>query len=197
MKWIGLTGNIASGKTTVANVLREQAIPIIDADQISHQALRIEQDRILNYFGNGILGEDGQIDRRKLGEKVFSSQKSREVLEGILHPLIQKKVAEKRALLESAGYHWAVYDVPLLFENKLEDQFDAILLVIAPDKLRLERLVDRKGLTEEEAKQRMATQMDPEQKKTKAHFVIENDGDVDQLRERVLAWKATIDSKYS
>ena len=115
MKWIGLTGGIASGKTTVANLLKEQAVPIIDADQIAHQALKVHHDKIVSYFGSDILDERNRIDRSKLGKKVFSNEKQRKLLEGIVHPFVQAKVDEKKRLLASVGTKWAVYDVPLLY----------------------------------------------------------------------------------
>ncbi|MCJ8276524.1 MAG: dephospho-CoA kinase [Bdellovibrionales bacterium] len=197
MNWIGLTGGIASGKTTVSNMLREQAVPIIDADQMAHLALKVHHDKIVSYFGSGILDEKGVIDRRKLGEKVFSNEKQRKLLEGIVHPFVQGKVAEKRRLLESAGHKWAVYDVPLLFESQLEKDFDLILFIYAPREVCIERMIERNGLTKEEAEKRMDAQLDVEVKKTKAHDVIENIGDIDDLRDKVKAWKQATDEKYS
>ena len=197
MKWIGLTGGIASGKTTVANLLKEQAVPIIDADQIAHQALKVHHDKIVSYFGSDILDERNRIDRSKLGKKVFSNEKQRKLLEGIVHPFVQAKVDEKKRLLASVGTKWAVYDVPLLYENKMEKQFDHILFVYAPKDVCLERLMERNGLTKAQAEQRIAAMMDIEIKKQKSHDVIENTGDFDELKGKVLAWKKSIDEKYS
>lgn len=198
MKWIGLTGGIASGKTTVSNMLRELAVPIIDADQMAHLSLKVNHDKIVSYFGSDILDDKGIIDRRKLGEKVFSNEKQRKILEGITHPYIQNKVAEKKRLLAATGKKWAVYDVPLLFENKLESQFDRIVVVYAPQEICLERLIERNGLSPEDAQKRIDSQVSIEEKKKKEGVdILSNEGDVDALRDQVVAWKKSIDEEYS
>ena len=196
MKWIGITGSIACGKTSVANILKGQAVPIVDADKIAHQALKAEQQKIVQYFGSDILGEDGRIHRGKLGQRVFANPKLRQTLESIVHPFVKSKVAEKKRLLESAGHNWAVYDVPLLFENKMMDEFDKILVVYASEQLRFERLMERNNLNEEDAKKRMEAQISLEKKKDMADDVIENEGDLEELKKKVLIWKEAVDEEY-
>ncbi len=185
MKWIGLTGGIASGKTTVGNMFREHGVPVIDADRLAHLALTKNKDKITKYFGNDVLDGNGEVDRRKLGEKVFGNSKQLKWLEGLIHPFVQAKVAEKKRLFEVAGETIAIYDVPLLFENQLQKDFDEVLLVYAPEELSKQRLMARNGLSENQAKARLQTQMPIEQKKTLADVVIVNDGDRDQLRQQV------------
>lgn len=192
MLWVGLTGGIACGKSTVANILRELSIPIVDADQMAHQALRFHQNKIVADFGSEILDSNGQIDRHLLGEKVFNNEKSKKALEGILHPVIQKKVSEKKRLFGVGGHSIAVYDVPLLFENNMADQFDHTIVVYAPETLSVKRMVENRGLKEEEAKQRLSNQMSIDDKVAKADTVIENEGDLDELRAKVIKWKNTI-----
>ncbi|MEM7647338.1 MAG: dephospho-CoA kinase [Pseudomonadota bacterium] len=192
MLWVGLTGGIASGKTTVANFLREMAIPVVDADQLAHMVLKRNKDKVVNYFGPDILGEDGEINRRKLGEKVFSNPKLKQSLEDMIHPLVQEKVAEKKRLFEIGGHALAIYDVPLLYEKELDKQFDHVLLVYVPESVSKKRLMERNSLSEEEADARISNQIDIESKKNRADTVLNNEGDVDCLRAQVEKWKKTI-----
>ena len=185
MLWIGLTGALASGKTTVADVFREMGIPVVDADALAHQALESCKDRILEDLGPEILDRQGKVDRSLLGARVFSEQKLMKSLERIVHPYVQQKALEKRHFLESKGYKMAVYDVPLLFENQLEGHFDWILVVYIPETLSLQRLMVRDGLERKEALRRIQSQMDIEQKKARADVVMDNQGDKEKLKEKV------------
>lgn len=188
MLWLGLTGGIASGKTTVANIFRELAVPVVDADRLAHQALVRNKAKIVTYFGRDILNQDGEIDRRKLGEKVFGNEKQLKSLEGIVHPYVQEKMLEKKRLFESADQKMAIYDVPLLFENGLQEQFDEVLLVYVPETLSLQRLMQRNSLTEKQAQDRLASQMSIEKKKEMADVVFDNSGDRDALRAQVVEY---------
>jgi dephospho-CoA kinase len=190
MKWIGLTGGIASGKTTVANLLKSHGIPVIDADQLAHQALRFHKDKIITYFGPDVIDDKGELDRRKLAEKVFANKKLKKTLESIIHPFVQEKMQKTKQLLEASGHKLAVYDVPLLFENNLLDQFDEVIVVYVPESLSLSRLMARNNLTEEEAAKRISNQLNIEDKKAKAHIVFDNQGDQDALVEQVNQWLA-------
>lgn len=192
MLWVGLTGGIASGKTTVSNILREMAIPIIDADRLAHQALRVHQDKIVTYFGRDILGPDGEIDRPALGSKVFASNRLKKRLEDVIHPYVQEKVIEKKRLFEVAGHPVVVYDVPLLFENNLQDSFDHVIVVYVPEEVSVQRLMERNKITEGEAKQRISNQINIERKKELADTVFDNQGDRDSLKEQVIKWKEDI-----
>ena len=186
MKWIGLTGGIASGKTTAANLFRELRVPVIDADRLAHQALVRNHDKIVTYFGDGVLGDDGKIDRKALGLKVFNDEKRLKYLESLVHPYVQEQVAKKKGLFESAGEIMAVYDVPLLYENGLQDQFDQVIVVYVPEELSKERLMNRNGLTEQEALSRIGNQISIEKKKELADVVFDNQGDNDALKEQVV-----------
>jgi dephospho-CoA kinase len=185
MIWLGLTGGVASGKTTVANFFREKGVPIIDADRLAHTALARNKDKIVNYFGRDILGPTGDIDRKALGLKVFNSTDKLKFLESLIHPFVQKKTEEKKSLFKAAGHKMAIYDVPLLFENELQDKFDKVIVVYVPESLSLKRLMKRNSLSQEEAKSRLASQMDIEKKKKKADIVIDNKGDLDELKTQV------------
>jgi dephospho-CoA kinase len=185
MRWVGLTGGIASGKTTVANMFRELGVPVIDADHLAHQALLRNQSKIVNYFGQDVLNERGEINRHQLGLKVFDNQKQLKWLEELIHPYVQEKVAEKKRLLARADEDLAIYDVPLLFENSLQDQFDEVILVYVPESVSKERLMARNGMTLEQAEARLRAQMSIEKKKELADVVFANTGDRDDLRELV------------
>ena len=185
MKWIGLTGGIASGKTTVANMFRELAVPVVDADRLAHLALTKNKDKIVTYFGRDILDDSGEINRRELAEKVFENPKQLKSLEALIHPFVQERVAEKKRLFELAGHEVAIYDVPLLFENDLQKSFDEVILVYVPEELSKKRLMERNNLSEKEAELRLQSQINIEKKKELATVVFNNEGDEDDLKKLV------------
>lgn len=193
MLWVGLTGGIASGKSTVSNILREMGIPVIDADAIAHQALRHNRDKIVASFGPDIVGSDGEIDRRLLGAKVFADANSKRILESLVHPYVRTIVEERKKQLEASGEPLAVYDVPLLFESGLQSDFDHILLVYVPEAVSIRRLMARNGWTEAEARLRIKNQMDIEKKKAEADSILDNQGDIEYLRQQVERWKKLIE----
>lgn len=198
MKWIGLTGGIASGKSTVSEILKTLGVPVVDADKLAHQALKVNQDLIVQYFGSDILGDDGRIDRKLLGARIFTNPKNKEKLEAIVHPYVQKKAAEKRSLLENGSdAAWAVYDIPLLFEKNREEDYDRIVVVYCKLEQQKQRLMARSELTEQEASDRLASQMSLDKKKMKADDVIDNTGSLEDLNRAVQAWKKLIDAKYN
>ena len=177
MLWIGLTGGIATGKSTSTKVLREWGYPVVDADAIAREVVSPGSkglEQVVAEFGSDILTEKGELNRPRLGKVVFSDPEKRRKLEQILHPLIQTKVKEQRGLLESQGHAYAFYDVPLLFENHLQDQFDQVVLIYTPRRLQLDRLMQRDGLDQAEAEKRLAAQMDIEIKKDLADHIIDN-----------------------
>lgn len=192
MKWIGLTGGIASGKTTVANMFRELAVPVVDADRLAHLALAKNKDKIITYFGRDIIDEDGEINRRELGEKVFENPKLLKSLEALIHPYVQGKVEEKKRLFELAGHEVAIYDVPLLFENDLQKSFDEVILVYVPEEVSKKRLMERNNLSEKEAEARLQSQMNIEKKKELATVVFNNESDEDDLKKLVTEYFKTI-----
>ncbi len=189
MIWIGLTGGIASGKSAVSNYLKTLGYPVADADEYAHQALSRGTESykaVLQHFGPEILGVDGvQIDRRALGKKVFQNETELRFLEQCIHPYVQKKVQENRKQWEKEGFAFAFYDVPLLFEKKLESQFDFILLVAADESVRRMRMRQRNSWSDEEISDRLKSQLDMELKKRQSHFVIENNGTFSELEDKV------------
>ncbi len=174
--WIGLTGGIATGKSTVARLLKGLGHPVIDADIIAHTALvqgSPVHDKIVHVFGSEILNGT-TIDRTKLGRIVFRDKKKLNQLEEIVHPYVQEQVRHQRQRLSGKKYVWAFYDVPLLFEKNLEDQFDAIIVVAASKEMQIERLQRRSHLGDQEIQDRLKSQIPIEEKVKKTKFVLWN-----------------------
>ena len=177
-----ITGSIASGKSMVVNLLKERGFSVIDADVIAHEQLEICKGEIVCEFGEQILGETGKIDRKKLGAIVFCEPKKLKNLELILHPKIKAEILSKALQLESLGQVYFV-DIPLFFEKKERyDEFKNVAVIYAPKELLLSRLMSRNGLSLNEAKARVGLQMDIEQKKKMAKFVIDNSSDMEHLK---------------
>ena len=188
MLLIGLTGNIASGKSTVARLLAARGATIIDADVLARQAVEVgtpAYDKILRRWGRDVLAPDGMLDRAALRERVFADQDELEELNQIVHPEVTRMRDEMVAEARDRGDRIVVCDIPLLFENDLAGSFDRILLVDAPRPMRLERLVRERGLHEAEAMKMIAAQMPAELKRARADYVVDNTGAVDDLEARV------------
>jgi dephospho-CoA kinase len=197
MLQVGLTGNIASGKSTVARLLADRGATIIDADELARQAVEpgtLAFDRILERWGSHVIGGDGTLDRAKLRRIVFEDQEELEVLNGIVHPQVALLREELLDAARERGDRVVVSDIPLLFENDLAGDFECILLVDAPRELRLERLVRDRGLSTTEAMAMIAAQMPAELKRARAHHVIENGGSREALERRVdEVWQELVD----
>lgn len=195
MKWIGLTGGIATGKSTVTKILRKKGYLVVDADEIAKQALQPghpELKQVIQVFGQEYLQPDGSLDRKGLGEKIFLNPVEKEKLEKIVHPFVQAEVAHQRKEAEKRGVAIAFYDVPLLFEKKLEPQFDSILLIAADESLQIERLQSRNGFTLEESKLRIQNQLPMSEKRKRSDYIIENNSDLAHLEKQVDAFLKSI-----
>ncbi|WP_374075050.1 dephospho-CoA kinase [Bdellovibrio bacteriovorus] len=198
MKWIGLTGGIASGKSTVSRMLREHSIPVIDADEIAKEVVKAGSPglkSVINAFGSEFLLADGSLDRRKLGQHVFGHPELLHRLEAILHPLVREETRRRRRVLEGMNETLAIYDVPLLFETKAQDQFDGIVVVSATKEQQKERLRRRNKWTEDEIDMRIASQIPIQFKEQEADFVLHNNRDEQHLLkevDRLLAWLETL-----
>ena len=175
---VALTGGIATGKSSVAEIFSEMGFEIIDADKIAHQVLDAQAEQIAMLFGAAYLTE-GRVDRKALGRLVFADTQKRKVLESLLHPLIQEEIASLSEALDRKKSPYLV-DVPLFFESGAYP-IAQIIVVYTPKEIQVERLMQREGYTQEEALQRIDAQMDIEAKKSQATYVIDNSGDRDQL----------------
>lgn len=188
MLLVGLTGNIASGKSIVAQLLSEHGATIIDADVLARRAVEVgtpAYDRIVARWGDAVLSPDGLLDRAALRRRVFEHTEELEELNSMVHPEVERL---RRSLVEAArnrGDRMVVCDIPLLFEKHLTHLFDRIVLVDADRARRLERLVHDRELPETEAMSMIAAQMPAELKRARADFIIENDGTLAQLERRV------------
>ena len=177
-----ITGSIASGKSMVVNLLKERGFSVIDADLIAHEQLEICKGEIVREFGEQILDEAGKIERKKLGAIVFREPKKLKNLEQILHPKIKAEIFFIASQLESLGQVYFV-DIPLFFEKKERyAEFKNVAVIYAPKELLLSRLMSRNALNLEDAKARVELQMDIEQKKKMAKFVIDNSNDRENLK---------------
>jgi dephospho-CoA kinase len=186
---IGLTGGIASGKSTVARMLLELGIPVIDADQIAREVVEIGEEaywQIVERFGEKILQDDKTIDRTKLGAIVFNDEEKRKVLNGIVHPAVRKKMLEQKEQYIRSGAKTVVLDIPLLFESKLTYLVDKVIVVFVDEHTQLERLMARNGFSKEEAEVRIRAQMPLREKITKADAVIDNNGSIKKTKEQLL-----------
>ena len=188
MLLVGLTGNIASGKSTVAQLLSERGATIIDADVLARRAVERGSkafDAIVRRWGTSVLAPDGHLDRAALRRVVFGNPKELESLNEIVHPEVERLRDMRISEARGRGDKVVVCDIPLLFEKKLVDNFDRIVLVDAPRPLRLERLVSDRGLRETEAMDMIAAQMPAELKRARADFVVDNASTLTELERRV------------
>ena len=183
--YLGLSGGIGSGKSTVAKILADLGAVVIDADVIAKEVLEPNQagyQRAIEVFGEYILDSDRRIDRKKLAELVFQDSDELAKLEAIVHPAVIARVAQIRNSLPESTV--VVYDTPLLFEKNLQGQFDKVLIVVTDSEHRKARLIER-GLEIKDIEARIANQATDAQRRTVADFVIENNGSPEQLQDQV------------
>jgi dephospho-CoA kinase len=184
---LGITGGIACGKTETGRILSAEGFKVLDSDFLAHELMqkgRPVYEKVIERFGDSILAEDGEIDRAKLGEKVFADPQAREALNRLVHPAVikaaQEWIEECRASQEDAAVL-----VPLLFEAGWTDGWDAVICVTAPEEQVFQRL-EKRGLSKDEAQKRIAAQMPLAEKAARSDFVIENSGTLESLRSRMV-----------
>ncbi len=185
MLWIGLTGGIASGKSTVSRFLREKGYAVVDADLLAREAVQIgtkAHSEIVRHFGPDAILTSGEMNRAKVGEIVFGDRSKLTLLESIIHPEVRRLALDRKSQLAQQGHEVAFYDVPLLFEKQMESLFDRITVVAVRPEIQKERLMKRNGFSSEEAERRMASQLAMEKKIAGAHDVIHNDGSLEDLK---------------
>lgn len=190
MKLIGLTGGIASGKTTVAKILARLGAAIVDADALSREVVEPERDawnEIVKTFGAEVLQTDRTLDRQKLRATIFNNPAARKKLESIIHPRVRALAEERIRRHAAAGYDIVVYEVPLLFEGNLHEWLRPVVLVACDVQVQKQRLQERDRLSPEEAQKHIDAQMSLEEKRRLADYVIDNDGDLEDLERQVQA----------
>jgi len=178
---VGLTGGIGAGKSTVADLFSKRGAVVIRSDELARQVIEPQTPgfkQVTSRFGNEIVNDEGNIDRAKLAQVVFNDDGALKDLENIIHPLVRERTNQLMSGQTSETI--IVNEIPLLLEKKMESLFDFLVIVISSEKNRLERL-SQKGVLEEQAKARMAKQVNDQDRKAAADFLIVNDGNLDQL----------------
>ena len=190
MQRVGLTGGIGAGKSTAAEMLRNLGACVVNADRLGHETYSRDgtaRPLVLERFGNGILSDDGEIDRASLARIVFGDKKERLALEGIVWPEIRKLISIRLAEAEASGAEVAVVEAAILLEAGWEDLFDQVWTVEAPSDVVRTRLMARQSMSASEADARLAAQLTPADRTARSSLVIENTGTVDELRSTVTA----------
>jgi dephospho-CoA kinase len=185
---IGLTGGIASGKTTVGRMLRELGAPVVDADLIARQVVEPGQPAyadIVREFGREVVLPDGALDRKRLGEIVFGDQARRRILEAITHPRIAMAAQAETAGHAAAGQPVVIYEAALIVENRLHEALGGLIVVKATPEQQVERAMKRDGISEEHARARVASQLPLARKLEVATHVVDNTGTLDETRAQV------------
>lgn len=186
---IGLTGGIATGKSTIANLFDQKGVPVVDADLISREIVKPQMkayQKIVTQFGQAVLSSDQTIDRKKLGKMIFNDPEKRAQLNQITHPIIIEQIIEQRDQLIKEDHPLIVLDIPLLFELNLKQLSEKILVVYTSGETQLERLKLRDQLSEEAALQRINSQIAIGKKKEEADFVIDNNGSLKETKDQFL-----------
>ena len=195
MRQLALTGNIASGKSTVAALLAAHGATIIDADVLAREAVRpgsVALRAIVDHFGPSVLQADGTLDRPALRQRVFRDAVARHALNAIVHPAVSTLRDARLAEARQRGDAVVISDIPLLFEVGLEHAFDGVILVDAPEAQRLERLTRTRGLSRDDAQAMIDAQWPSAKKRAGATWIIDNDGATEQLPVRVAELWQTI-----
>jgi dephospho-CoA kinase len=189
LKVYGLTGGIASGKSTVAALLIQAGYEVVDSDEIvkilygKGEAI---YNAILGAFGGDILTSDGNIDRKRLGDLIFNNLEARQKLNAVTHPVIRHEIEKRLEACRIRGDRIVFVDVPLLYESETFGRYDGVILVYAKVSLQLSRLMARNGFSEEEADIRIKSQLPIEEKRARADFIVDNQGSINQLKHEVM-----------
>lgn len=185
---IGLTGGIASGKSVISSLLAERGALIVDADRLGHESYRAGTEtfrRVVETFGRDIVGADGEIDRKRLGAKVFGDAGARKRLEAIVWPAIREMARERIEEARRQGVPVVVLEAAVLIEAGWQDLVDEVWVAEVDPETAIQRLASRNGLTREQAEARLRAQLSNEERRRHADVVIENNGTLDDLQRRV------------
>jgi dephospho-CoA kinase len=186
---MGLTGGIASGKSTVSALFVRKGAALVDADVIAREVMLPGHPVLaaaVQAFGDRILQPDGTLDRARLGEIVFRDPEARKILDNLTHPAIRREIKERMYALEQEDpQRLIIVDIPLLYESQLDSLFEQIMVVYVPRRVQLARLMERNGMKLDQAENRLKSQMDIELKRRKADYVIDNSGDPESTERQV------------
>lgn len=190
---MGLTGGVATGKTSVARIFMELGARVVDADELARSSVEPGTEtfkRILQEFGENILGSDGKLDRRKIRQIIFSDERKKKKLEEIIHPVIGKMLMDSIEREREKGTEILILDIPLLFENNMQIWIRPVILVYTDLATQKERLMERDGISEKEAEDMIKGQMPMEEKKKLADFIIDNNKDLNYTKNQVkIIWE--------
>lgn len=184
---IGLTGGIATGKSTADQYFKQQGLPVIDADAIAHNIMdkgKPAWQKVIDTFGKEYLNDDQTINRKKLGELVFNNKAALEKLNEITHPLIHEDIL-KQIKKYSKNNKIVIVDVPLLFETNMEKMYDQTIVITLPEDLQIQRLMQRNSLSKKAALNRIHSQMSLKEKEAKATYVVANTGTISELENKL------------
>ena len=187
LKKYAITGGIASGKSTFCQMIKAMSLPFVDCDALVHEAYQPDGlifEAVVNRFGTEILNDYGHVDRKRLGQMIFTNAQLKSELERLTHPIVIDLVNEQVKAFEDCGASCVFVDVPLLFENALESDFDASILIDTEETLQLERLMKRNKFSESEALHRIKAQMPLAEKRKKATFIINNNSTPEDFHKR-------------
>jgi dephospho-CoA kinase len=196
---IGLTGGVATGKSTVAKGFEALGVPVLDADGLAHEAIEPSKgayDRLVEAFGSGILKDSNRIDRRKLRELLVSDPQAKKQIEAIVHPEVLRLSLKKMGELEQKGARWVLFEVPLLFEMGLEKVFSPVIVVYCPRSVQVERLILRDKMSSKSALGLLEAQKDIEEKRRLADFVLDNTGPFNALQLQIGTLYDTLKGRY-
>jgi dephospho-CoA kinase len=185
---VGLTGGIASGKSTVSKMLEQAGIPVICADELAREAVRPGSQglaEIRRVFGEGVLDDEGNLDREAMARLVFQDKPKRKILESIIHPRVEEEQNKRLAALERQGHSIAVVDIPLLYESGWERFVDLVVVVYAPRHIQGERLMNRDGMSADDARSRLDAQMPIDDKRKRADRLVDNGKTLEHTRRQV------------
>ncbi|QHJ71682.1 dephospho-CoA kinase [Planococcus halotolerans] len=185
---IGLTGSIASGKSTVSKMLEDLGYPIIDADLVARKVVEPGSETLKEIealFGSEVIRDDGTMNREKVGALIFSDPVKRKQMNDIIHPAIRAEMLRQRSAFMAEGHQTIVMDIPLLFESKLQHFVDKILVVSVTEDNQLSRLMERNGLNEKDARARIGSQLPMSVKEEGADAVIYNNGTIEETAQQL------------
>jgi len=187
---LGITGSIATGKSTVVNIFKEYGFPVVDADIIAREVVKPNTaglKKVVETFGSSVLCSDGSLNRKQLGQIIFNDAKKRQTLNALLAPFLQEAIIEqiKRASDTSS---LVIADIPLLYEAGYDKYMDQVAVVYIPEDLQVQRLMKRDRITEKEAQKKVASQLSIEEKKKRADIIFDNQESLSSIRQQIFSW---------
>lgn len=195
---VGLTGGIASGKSTVSELFEQAGVPVLCLDELAREAVAPSApalDDIRRIFGDEFIDGEGGLDREAMARLVFRDEGKRKLLESIIHPRLAQEVDNRIEQLERQGHRMVVADVPLLYEIKWDLTCDLVVVVYVPEQIQEKRLMERDGVPLQDARARLEAQMSIEEKKKRADYVVDNTGDIAKTRDQVLGILRELESR--